>query len=89
LSVDVFSYAILVWEICSLEKPFDGYSEVQHMSFVVQRGFRPKLDTLKNWPDGLRAMIASCWDQDMNRRPTFRDVVGAVLEIKKGYINGD
>eukprot|EP00979_Chaetoceros_neogracilis_P014836 scaffold4912_cov284-Chaetoceros_neogracile.AAC.27 len=69
--------------------PFVGYSEMQHMNFVVQRGFRPKLESLKHWPDGLRAMISRCWDQDMNRRPSFRDVVGALLEIKTAHINED
>eukprot|EP00979_Chaetoceros_neogracilis_P005779 scaffold1090_cov244-Chaetoceros_neogracile.AAC.11 len=54
-----------------------------------KRGFRPKLESLKHWPDGLRAMISRCWDQDMNRRPSFRDVVGALLEIKTAHINED
>ena len=84
MSVDIFSYAILLWEICSLEKPFVGYSEMQHINFVVQRGFRPKLESLKHWPDGLRAMISTCW-----RRPSFRDVVGTLLEIKTAHINED
>jgi hypothetical protein len=57
---------------------------MQHINFVVQRGFRPKLESLKHWPDGLRAMISTCW-----RRPSFRDVVGTLLEIKTAHINED
>lgn len=89
LSVDVFSYAILLWEICALEKPFDGYSELQHMSFVVQRGYRPKIETIKGWPESLRLLITRSWDQDMNRRPTFREIVGALVEIRNEFFMGD
>lgn len=89
LSVDVYSFAILLWEIFSLEKPFDGYSEQQHMSFVVQRGFRPKIETLRSWPEGMRTLVQRCWDQDMNKRPEFRDIVSAIVEIKKNFVNSD
>jgi serine/threonine protein kinase len=75
LSVDVFSYAILLWEICSLEKPFDGFTEIQHMNLVVQNGHRPKLDILKSWPAGLKDLLHNCWKEDFNERPTFHDVV--------------
>ena len=89
LAVDVFSFAILLWEICALEKPFDGYSEMQHMNFVVQRGYRPKIESLKGWPEGLRALITKCWDQDMNRRPIFRDVVCELVQIRNEFFVGE
>lgn len=89
LSVDVFSFAILLWEICALEKPFDGYSEIQHMSFVVQRGYRPKIEAIKGWPESLRSLITRSWDQDMNRRPTFREIVCALVQIRNDFLTGE
>lgn len=82
LSVDVFSYGILFWEICSLEKPFDGFTEVQHMNLVVQRGHRPRLDALKNWPVSVKHIISRCWHPISIERPTFRQVVNALIQVR-------
>mmetsp|Transcript_6811 Transcript_6811/g.8482 ORF Transcript_6811/g.8482 Transcript_6811/m.8482 type:complete len:495 (+) Transcript_6811:174-1658(+) len=82
LSVDVFSFGILFWEICSLEKPFDGFTELQHMNLVVQRGHRPRLDTIKNWPLSVRHIISRCWHPISNERPSFRQVVNALIQVQ-------
>ena len=82
LSVDVFSFGILFWEICSLEKPFDGFTELQHMNLVVQRGHRPRLDALKYWPMAIRHIISRCWHPVSNERPTFRQVVIALIQVQ-------
>jgi serine/threonine protein kinase len=81
LAVDVFSYGILFWEICSLEKPFDGFTEMQHMNLVVQRGHRPKMDTIKCWPLSVRHIISRCWHPISNERPDFRQVVNALIQV--------
>jgi len=83
LSVDVFSFGILFWEICSLEKPFDGFTELQHMNLVVQRGHRPKLDDIKYWPISVRHVISRCWHPISNQRPSFKQVVDALMTIQK------
>lgn len=88
LSVDVFSYGILFWEICSLEKPFDGFTEVQHMSLVVQRGHRPRLDILKNWPISVKHIISRCWHPISGERPTFRQVVNALIQVQNEMSEG-
>lgn len=81
-SVDVFSFGILFWEICALEKPFDGFTEQQHMSLVVQRGHRPKMDTIKFWPLSVRHIISRCWHPLSNERPDFRQVVNALIQVR-------
>ncbi len=82
LSVDVFSFGILLWEICSLEKPFDGFTELQHMNLVVQRGHRPRMDTIKHWPLSVRHIISRCWHPISNERPSFRQVVNALITVQ-------
>ena len=81
LSVDVFSFGILFWEMCSLEKPFDGFTELQHMNLVVQRGHRPKMDAIKQWPLSVRHIISRCWHPISNERPSFRQVVNALIQV--------
>lgn len=88
LSVDVFSYGILFWELCSLEKPFDGFTEMQHMNLVVQRGHRPKMETIKTWPLAARHIISRCWHPISNERPTFRQVVNALIQVQSEMSEG-
>lgn len=80
LSVDVFSYSILLWEICSLEKPFDGFTEMQHMNQVVQNGHRPRIDVIKSWPLEIKDLMIRCWKENFYERPAFSEVVSQ-LEI--------
>lgn len=82
LAVDVFSFAILIWEMCALEKPFSGFTELQHMNLVVQKGYRPKLDSIKTWPVGLKNVLIRCWDGDMKQRPDFREVVALLVKVE-------
>lgn len=82
LSVDVFSFGILFWEICSLEKPFDGFTEQQHTNLVVKRGHRPRMETIKHWPLPVRHIISRCWHPISNERPDFRQVVNALIQVQ-------
>lgn len=82
LKVDVFSYGILFWEMCALEKPFDGFTEVQHRNFVVERGHRPNLNVLKNWPQSVKHIISRCWLSISNERPDFRQIVNALIQVR-------
>lgn len=82
LAVDVYSFAILLWELCSLEKPFSGFTEMQHMNLVVTKGYRPKLDSVKSWPVGMKEILTKCWDGDMNERPDFKGVVASLIKVQ-------
>lgn len=75
-SVDVFSFGILLWEMCTTEKPFLGYSSGKHMNHVVLGGERPRMDgsLTSCWPSGLHHLITSCWAADHHNRPSFQQV---------------
>jgi serine/threonine protein kinase len=75
-SVDVYSFGILLWELCSLEKPFNGYTSKKHMSNVVLGGERPKMDSshTSNWPVQLQQLIKNCWSAFPDTRPSFTEV---------------
>ena len=72
-SVDVYSFGILLWEMCAMEKPFYGFSANKHMQQVVLGGDRPKLDTAHTqwWPVKLHWILKRCWSEDVSTRPTF------------------
>lgn len=77
LPADVYSYAILLWEICSLEKPFgDVVSVDQLQSCVVQRHRRPSLRKVAS--PTVRDLLKACWNPNPAARPTFALVLKQV-----------
>lgn len=67
-SADMYSFAIMLWEMLKMEKPFKGHNKVMHSELVVKKGGRPK--TEDSWGPALCGFLRSCWNQDLNRRPT-------------------
>jgi len=90
LSADVYSFGILLWEICTLEKPFEGYTETEHTNFVLNMGRRPKLDggAVKGWPTEVMGLMKKCWDQDLHQRPNFGKVLEALKDAYKTLAKG-
>jgi serine/threonine protein kinase len=81
--VDVYSFGILLWEMCSAEKPFAGYSSAKHMQNVVLNGERPPMDSrhIMFWPVNLQWLITKCWSNDPNERPSFTVIKETIREI--------
>lgn len=78
LSVDAYSFGILLWEMLALEKPFTGYSEAKHMTRVVEGGQRPYIDeggAHSYWPEVVHHIIEACWEADWRERPTFVHII--------------
>lgn len=77
--VDVYAFALLLWQICALHKPFAGMSEADHFRNVVEGGMRPPLDS--RWPQGLVAVMQACWQGDANRRPSIVEARQALRQV--------
>lgn len=86
-SVDVFSFGIMLHELTSLEKPFQGYSANKHMLQVVMGGERPRLDTAStSWfPMELQWLLKKCWSKDPLERPTFEAAQKCLQDIIGGH----
>uniref|UniRef100_A0A7S2P623 Protein kinase domain-containing protein n=1 Tax=Leptocylindrus danicus TaxID=163516 RepID=A0A7S2P623_9STRA len=69
---DVYSFGILLWEICSLEIPFDGYSVEKHSKLVVNKNQRPKIK--KGWPKCATMIMQRCWSPDIFSRPDISQI---------------
>ncbi|CAN0454116.1 unnamed protein product, partial [Laminaria digitata] len=53
--VDVYSYGVILWEMTTLKKPFDGMGRDRFFSQVVRGSHRPPIN--KKWPKPWSALM--------------------------------
>ena len=69
---DVFSFAILLWEILSLQQCCKGYTPEKFVDRVTINQVRFPIN--KSWPPLTRLMIPEAWDNDPKQRPDMKRV---------------
>uniref|UniRef100_A0A6B2L396 Protein kinase domain-containing protein n=2 Tax=Arcella intermedia TaxID=1963864 RepID=A0A6B2L396_9EUKA len=74
---DVYSFGLIWWQVLTKKNPFMDrpakYPGKEGLVKFILEGHRPPLP--KHWPDSLKTMIAACWAQQQNKRPTFRNIL--------------
>jgi serine/threonine protein kinase len=76
---DVFSYGMLLWQILTLQKPFEKLeTSIDFKERVAVCGERPTTKTIATFE--LTELLRKCWDEDPQARPSFTDVC-KVLEM--------
>lgn len=69
---DVYSFAILMWETYSEQRPFANCRSSEEIKQAVLNGNRP---SLKSWPTSMVAeIIKDCWKQQAADRPEMSSV---------------
>ena len=80
LPADIHSYGILLWEVCTLEKPYGNFSSLDQLQEkTVKEQSRPSLRKIAS--PQLRSLLKACWDPDPRARPTFALVCEEVEAI--------
>eukprot|EP00316_Scyphosphaera_apsteinii_P015942 CAMPEP_0119323250 /NCGR_PEP_ID=MMETSP1333-20130426/60388_1 /TAXON_ID=418940 /ORGANISM="Scyphosphaera apsteinii, Strain RCC1455" /LENGTH=377 /DNA_ID=CAMNT_0007330649 /DNA_START=66 /DNA_END=1199 /DNA_ORIENTATION=+ len=69
---DVYSFAVVCWEMLTFRTPFEGLTPVEAAFAVALRGERPLIP--QDSPADIEKMISSCWEQEAYKRPTFEQV---------------
>lgn len=70
---DVFSYGMVVWELLTLEKPFDKMTGPdEHRQKVASKGARPPTALVPT--QGLKDMLKDIWQPVPEDRPTFSEL---------------
>ena len=76
---DIYSYSMMVYELLTLELPFKGIL-IYKALLMVTNGERPSLPEKDCvCQPFLRRLISDCWAEDVNIRPTFKDIVNALF----------
>jgi len=80
--VDVYSFGMLLWEICALDKPFDSIQSVDEFhDLVVLCGKRPSLNIDPLWTTSLKNLMCRCWSTDPLDRPDMCEVKSLLCNV--------
>lgn len=81
VSADVFSFAMVSYELLSLQKPFDGWTRAMHTALVCHRGLRPDMiHCIDPIPLEMSLLLGLAWHGDCTQRPTM-DQILSQLEL--------
>ena len=76
LSIDVYSFGIVLWEVAAQQKPWEDIPDQSFFQDVllaaILAGRRPVVDD--HWPAEYRSLMVCCWATDPKDRPSFEQI---------------
>jgi len=79
---DVFSYAMVLFEIICREIPFEE-AEGREAVRLVMQGSRPDMEAVPpDRPAPLEALMVQCWAQKPDDRPSFSKIRDVLMSVK-------
>ncbi|KAL5720396.1 hypothetical protein ACHQM5_013068 [Ranunculus cassubicifolius] len=83
LKVDVFSFALILYEMIEGVAPFSAKEENEIPKAYANKERPPFSAPAKHYAHGLKELINECWNEMPTRRPTFREIIKRLDEISK------
>eukprot|EP00727_Mastigamoeba_balamuthi_P010004 m51a1_g5626 putative flag-tagged protein kinase domain of mitogen-activated protein kinase kinase kinase (1200) ;mRNA; f:791973-798029 len=71
--VDVYSFALVVFEVFTRETPYINMDVEQIKEAVGYKALRPKMP--ETVPAAIKELIQKCWSQLPESRPSFKDII--------------
>jgi serine/threonine protein kinase len=82
LKADVYSYAVVLWEICARDIPYKHLHPMSITLKVVQSQERPNMSVIpSSCPAKMKLLITQCWQQEPSRRPNFEEILDVLESI--------
>ncbi|POG67674.1 kinase-like domain-containing protein [Rhizophagus irregularis DAOM 181602=DAOM 197198] len=76
---DIYSIAMLMWEISSGQPPFINYEHDYYLAMNIVNGIRPKI--VPGTPLEYKNLMKQCWDADPLKRPDIDTLLTKLSEI--------
>jgi Protein tyrosine and serine/threonine kinase/Regulator of chromosome condensation (RCC1) repeat len=70
---DVYSFAIILWELATRKPPFKELNGLQVSQEVANNDLRPPIP--KRCPDPFLKLMQKCWAKEPNTRPSFENII--------------
>ncbi|RGB22874.1 kinase-like domain-containing protein [Rhizophagus diaphanus] len=83
---DIYSIAILMWEISSGQPPFNNSEHDFYLAMNIVNGMRPRI--ISGTPLEYENLMKQCWDADPLKRPDINTLWKNIKEIHMLYQNG-
>ncbi|RIA96682.1 kinase-like domain-containing protein [Glomus cerebriforme] len=80
---DIYSIAILMWEISSGQPPFIKYEHDYYLAMNIVNGIRPKI--ISGTPLEYESLMKQCWDADPLKRPDIDTLWEKIREMNRLY----
>lgn len=89
--VDVYSFAILLWQMITGEQPYSDMTPDEHTQLAMVEGERPSLSSiLVRAPEGVCNILESCWHSNFDHRSdigsVLRDLTAFTVEVDQDII---
>jgi len=84
---DVYSFALLFWQICELKVPYDDYDMHLLTCNVFHGSKRPPINPRR--PEGLQNMLKNAWHTKLERRPECEEILRVISMNIKGFGGDD
>ncbi|KAK1291604.1 Serine/threonine-protein kinase CTR1 [Acorus calamus] len=78
---DVFSFGVILWELVTMQQPWNGLSPAQVVGAVAFQNRRLAIPA--NTCPMLTALMESCWADDPKQRPSFASIVDSLKNLIK------
>jgi Protein tyrosine and serine/threonine kinase len=88
VSADVYSWAMVCYEIFTLQKPFAGWTREMHTNLVCGRGIRPEFPTTNTTqeqiaPAAVKQLLEISWHQNPTRRPNMKGAEHKMRQLEE------
>ncbi|GBC08292.1 hypothetical protein RclHR1_00800019 [Rhizophagus clarus] len=84
-SSDIYSIAMLMWEISSGQPPFINHEHNYDLAMNIINGIRPRI--VSGTPLEYASLMKQCWDADPFKRPDAYTLMKKLREINLIYLN--